>query len=720
MTLVKFIEIISAKIWYLILLPVITGLITFLMVKDLPQQYQATTTIYTGITTNSGLEVNDRRVDKYVNQNEYSNILALFKSDAIYEEISLRLLASHLILSKPDKYIISTDAFNDLKKNVPEKIRKLVVRGDEEQTYQNLRKSVQEDEKNYLYSILNYVNPYYSISALQNLKVEQVNSSDMIKFTYQCNDPGICYNTTRIAAKVFISQYGRIKKNIKTSAVKYFQKKLAEITGKLNNSEDQLLNFNIENKIINYYEQTKQVTTQNEEIELKLQDAKMNFVATTAVLRKLESEIAKRFAINLKNVEILNIRSQLVACNSALAQGELNQNTGSVKLQELKERKKILEDKMASKLDSIYHFESNSQGIEYQRLLLEWLTAVNNYETYAARFKSMQERRVEFAKEFQRYAPLGATSKRIEREIGVHENEYMNILNNLNVALQNEQNTDMISNMHIIDEARFPIAAQASKKKLYIIIAMLFTVLFYLLSIFSIELMDHRVKTPELLRSHTGWDVIGAFCLHSKKFINTEQITQKAGIFIYEKIRLLSEKTPKPFVIQIVSNWDGAGKSYSANILSEELSRRGYNVATLNFMSVISDDKTGDEKVRLDTEKVFNHYLTANTYAELLKGELTNYDYIISVIPSVSRGIDNPVLLKTASLNLFVFNACLSWGTSDTHYVSKIKELVGDITCCVLTNAQPNDLEELYGDIPKKRSKFRKGIKSIVKRFTKY
>lgn len=720
MTLVRFIEIISAKIVYLLLLPVVTGLFTFWMVKDLPQQYQANTTIYTGITTNSGLEVSDRRVDKYVNQNEYSNILALFKSDAIYEEISLRLLASHLILSKPDKYIISARAFDELKKNVPEKIRKLVVRGDEEQTYQKLRESVKEDDKNYLYSIMNYVNPYYSISALQSLKVEQVSSSDMIKFTYQCNDPGICYNTTRIAAKVFISQYGLIKKNIKTSAVKYFQKKLEEITGKLNDSEDQLLNFNIDNKIINYYEQTKQVTTQNEEIELKLQDAKMNFEATTAVLRKLESEISKRFAINLKNIEILNLRSQLVACNTALAQGELNQTSGSAKVQELKERKKALEDKMASKLDSIYHFESNSQGIEYQRLLMEWLTAVNNYETYAARFKSMQERRVEFAKEFQRYAPLGATSKRIEREIGVRENEYMNILNNLNVALQNEQNTDLISNMHIIDAAHFPIAAQPSKKKLYVIIAMLFTILFYLLAVFSVELMDHRVKTPELLRSYTGWEVIGAFCLHNKKFINTEQITHKAGKFIYERIRILSEKTNKPFVIQIVSNWDGAGKSYTAGILAEELRQKGYNVAILNFMSVVSDEEPADEQARLAAEKVMKKFMTVDTYAELLSDETAKYDYIISVIPSISRGIENPVLLKDASLNLFVFNACLSWGASDAHYVSKIRELAGDKTCSILTNAQPNDLEELYGDIPKKRSKLRKMIKTIVKRFTKH
>ncbi|MFM2291734.1 MAG: hypothetical protein RIS29_1547 [Bacteroidota bacterium] len=718
MNLVKFIEILSGKILYLIILPVIAGALTFFMVKDLPSLYSSETTIYTGITTNSGLEVNAQRVDKFVNQNEYSNIIALFKSEAIYEEISLRLLASHLSLSKPQKDIISKDAYNALKSSVPDKVKKLVVKGDEEKTYENLAKSIKQDDKDFLYSMLYRSNPYYSVNALQTLKVEQMNASDMIKLSYKCIDPGICYHTTRIAAQVFIKEYGNLKKNIRSSAVKYFQKKLEETTGKLDNSEGQLLDFNVSNNIINYYEQTKQVTTQNEEIELKLQDAKMNFEATAAVLKKLETEISKRFAINLKNIEIINIRGQLVNCNNDIAKQEMNQGADNKSVKDLYQRKNLLEHKLQSCIDSIYNFDSNSQGIEYQRLLSEWLTAVSNYETYGARFKSMQERREEFAKEYKKYAPLGATTKRIEREIGVRESEYLNILNNLNIALQNEQNIDLLTNMRIIDEAKLPITAEPAKKKMYIIVAVLFTLILYILGVFSVELMDHRVKTPTLLKNLTGWEVLAAFCLHSKKFLNTEQIEHKASLFMYEKIRSMSSGVEAPFVIQLLSNWDGAGKTYTSKSIEQELSKRGYRVKILNFMAAVSGADPEDP-ASVAAKDAMELYMRANSYRELVGDEVAQLDYIVSVIPSIGRGIDNTVLLKDADLNLVVFNADLPWGNADAFNTNKIKEIIQKPVFSILTNAVPNNLEELYGEIEKKRSKLRKMSKKLLKRFAK-
>ena len=334
MKLVQFLEILSGKLLYLLILPIMAGGITFFMTRNLPNLYSAETTIYTGITSNNGLEVTVTRVDKVITQNEYNNILSLFKSDAIYQEISLRLLAQHLVLKKAQKDIISEAAFNELQKSVPSEIKKQVVSGNEEATYQNLQKALKQDEKNYLYKILNNSNPYYSISSLQNLKVEQLNSSDMLKLSYNCTDPGICYNTTKIAAQVFISQYGDMKRNLKSSAVKYFQHKLEEIKSTLDNSESQLLDFNITNKIINYYEQTKQVTTQNEKIELLLQENKMNFEASQAVLKKIEVEVSKRYTINLKNIDILNIRNQLVNCNLAIAQTEIKKVPTTTKVED--------------------------------------------------------------------------------------------------------------------------------------------------------------------------------------------------------------------------------------------------------------------------------------------------------------------------------------------------------------------------------------------------
>lgn len=716
MTIIIFIEILLGKLKYLLILPIIAGTFTFFLTRKLPAQYEAETSIYTGITSNTGLDVTAIRVDKLVTQNEYNNVLTILKSESLMEEISLRLLAQHLMLAKPQKEIISEVAFNDLQKNVPDKVKILVVKGDYERTYQNLKNFVNPDSKNYLYSILNYDHPYYSIKALSTIKVEQINSSDMIQLSYVSEDAGICCNTLKIIAKAFISKYGELKRKQKNSTVRYFQGKLDEVSRKLKNSEDSLLQFNTSNNIINYYEQTKQITTQNEEIELRLQDVKMKNEGSKAVLKKLENEIRKRFAINLRNEEILDVRGQLVSCNTQIAQTEVrnNDNSLNVGLNSLYKKRNSLEKKLENCIDSIYKFESNSEGIESRNLLGSWLDAVKDFEASSAMLRSMQVRQVEFLSQFKRYAPLGSTTKRIEREINVYEGEYLEILNNHNAALRNEQNADMISNMRIIDDAQYPINSIPSKKKLYILISIIFALIFFILGVFFVEMMDHRIKTPSMIASLTGIEFLGAFCsTDNKKIPNTELILHKAVVYILEKIRLLSANGKKPFIIQILSVWDGVGKTATGIILQQELEKRGFRVGLYNFMSAVSATKNDE-----NTQELLNRFYKSNYYSELFKVEDQHSDYIITVIPSVYRGIENPILIKDADLNFVVYNANLIWSKADSFHTDKIKQLVGNNVYTILSNASPENLKEVYGEIDKKRSKLRILMKKALKRIS--
>jgi hypothetical protein len=49
--------------------------------------------------------------------------------------------------------------------------------------------------------------------------------------------------------------------------------------------------------------------------------------------------------------------------------------------------------------------------------------------------------------------------------------------------------------------------------------------------------------------------------------------------------------------------------------------------------------------------------------------------------------------------------------------VEKVKQILPEGLYTVLTNAVPANLEEIYGEIPKKRSKIRKQIKALLSRF---
>ena len=578
----------------------------------------------------------------------------------------------------------------------------------------------ERDEKNYIYHLINYGNPYYSIGSISRLKVERLNGSDMIKLTYESDDPGISFNTVKFASEIFIKKYSLLKSNQSSSAVEYFEQQLKEISQKLDDAENRLLAFNTDNTIINYYEQTEQVTTQQEKIEIRLQEAKMECEAAEAVLKKIEKEVELRLKINLRNKEVIDIREQLVNNNLQITRAEIDDKIEKSIITDLKSKRFLIEKKLENKIDSINLFKNKSEGIESQKILGEWLDAVKNFESSSAELKSMKLRQIDFMKQFMKYAPLGATIKRIEREIDVDEREYLNILNQLGLAKQRQQNTDMVSNMKVLDEPKFPINAIPSKKKLFVIIAVLFTLIFYILGVFIIELLDSRIKTPSLLKKLSGLDVLAAFCSYeNKKFINTEKITEKASMFIFEKIKYLSANTNKPFVIQIISNWDGSGKEYTTGIINNEILKHGLTTYLLaNFETQKQSESVTPAENESNSVVDKNVVLLYNSYSELIAAENITANFIISVIPSISNGIENSLILNTADLNLMIFDANSTWVEADNYNLNKLKQLNLNNLYTILTKSDQDNLEEMYGEIPKKRSFLRVLVKKNLKRVT--
>lgn len=714
MNILRFLKIISSKMLYVILVPLITGAVVFVLTKNLPPKYTSFSTIFSGVTSNAGLTVDVIKVDNVATQNEYNNLMSMLKSASFYEDVSLHLLTQHLLLSKPDKEIISEKNFEELRKNVPEKIRKLVVKGDFDATYNNLKNSIVEDEKNYIYRLMNYGSKYYSVQSIENLKSERLSNSDLIKISYECDDAGICFNTVKFATKVFVKNYSAFKLSQSNSAVAYFEQKLIEIRKKLDDAEQRLLDFNVDNDIINYYEQTEQVTTQQEKIEIRLQEVKMDYEASSAVLSKLETEVEQRYNINLRHSELLELREQLFNYNKAITAIELNAGSPDKgKLSDLKSKRDKLELRLERKVDSLNVFENKSQGIEAQRLLGEWLDAVKNHENSIAMYKSMKDRLAEFMKQFKRYAPLGATIKRMEREIDVYEREYLSVLHDLGIARQNEKNIDMRTNMKIYDEARFPINAIPSKKKLYVIIGALFSLIFYLLTVFVIELLDDRINTPSKLKKLTGFNVIAGYSLSSKNNIAAETVDKRANANICESI-LKTTNDQKPFVIQLITSWNGVDTFYFANRIKEKLESRNKSVT---IIKLFDNESEPAETIPQQSELSLIRITDFENYNKLISDKNIHDDYLISLPPTLGDGIDNPALLAGAGINLCFFDANALWTDADTYILEKMNQSGMLNINAILVNANPDNLEEMYGELPKKRSVFRKFLKKILRKF---
>ena len=123
-------------------------------------------------------------------------------------------------------------------------------------------------DTNFVYNLLNFNSPHYSLNEISNINVQRIGSSDLVKLKYTSDDPGICQQTLFFFTKVCIKNYRNIKENSSDAVVKYFEFQVNQATQKLKTGEEKLLLFNKDNNIINYYEQSKAVAGAKEALDV--------------------------------------------------------------------------------------------------------------------------------------------------------------------------------------------------------------------------------------------------------------------------------------------------------------------------------------------------------------------------------------------------------------------------------------------------------------------
>ncbi|HEY5499030.1 MAG TPA: exopolysaccharide biosynthesis protein, partial [Bacteroidales bacterium] len=247
---------------WLILGPAFVTILAIYFSSDLPKKYEASTTIFTGIMSSANVQ-EDKTSDWNTTNNAFDNIINLVHSRSTLERVSIRLFAQAMIkgdLNKDNVYI-RAESYKDLINRVPKDVRLLIDKNDEQQTVQNLLNYKKEDKNNFLYGLLNYSYRYFSFNALKAITVTRLQNSDIIEIKYSCEDPGIATQTLNILNEELITEYTNLQLGPSNNVIDYFENQLKSIQDQLKVQEDSLMEYSINGKIINYEEQTKQLTT---------------------------------------------------------------------------------------------------------------------------------------------------------------------------------------------------------------------------------------------------------------------------------------------------------------------------------------------------------------------------------------------------------------------------------------------------------------------------
>jgi len=687
----------------------------------LPKEFVSGTTIYTGIASGysiSSTEGAQSTLDYFAVTNAFDNLITTVKSKNTIEEVSIKLLAQHLLLEQPDPSILGQEGFEKLRGLVSEEDRsQMIISGNFAATVDKITKIKNSSGDNIVLQLLNTPKSYYSIETiLSNLTSERKSSSDFIDISYKAGDPGVCVNTVKFLSESFITKYKYLKGAETINVVKWFEARLRESAGELNNSENKLKDFGIRNKIINYNEQSKFIAEAKEDNETDYYKELMNYEGKKRAIARLEDKLESR-EILLKNNAVLNkLRRELSVVNEQLVRSKLYSNPKE-DITRLAQKGEDLKKEIRLYVLQAYSLNNTIEGVPQQNLLNRWLEEILSADEADARLNVYVDRRKEFDRQYSEFAPLGMQISRLEREVSVNEKQYLEILHGLHLAKLRQQNIELSNNLQVMDNPTFPLKPLSSRRLLLIIIS--FVTSFFLILAYFVtkELLDSSVKNTAKAEQLTGLKIFSA--LPDNVGLNNLSINKIENTLLDYAVSNLKieiesgETTSNNYLITILSSREQEGKTYAGLKLAEKLYSLDSSVLFITNDESIEDSETDDRKLRIAkydiTSKLFGAKSVDNLLPEFSRVNGSNYNFIILEIPAISINALPNQLVKNSRLSLMMLDARRSWTNSDNSILNLYRKASGNDNRIMLwlNHVGTDNLETLIGSRYIHRSKKR-------------
>ncbi len=712
MTLISYLRVVYRNLPWIILFPVITAALVILLTRNIKREYATSSTLYTGVASGYNLaSPMEARMDYFSVNNAFDNMIAIIKSREAVQEVNLRLMAQHLIMRAPDPSILGKLAFENRKEVFPDSLIKTCqIIGDKEKVYDYLLPMIMKDSNNVVKDIISGDHPYYSVMGFNHqLTVGRKGNSDMIEMIFKSEDPAVSKMALDILTSVFIYQYRNIKGDETSSVAQYFEEQLKEAKSKLDEAENKLKDFMVENRIINYYEQSKYVAETKENIDIEINQENMKLQAAKSALATLEGRMGQKADILKNNKQLLHLRDEISRLRVKLTRTEIYGTEMDV-ADSLRNQIHRLESEYKDLALKFYNNSYTLESTPQTDLLRSWLDKVLEVSEVEGRLKIYQERKLDFNKQYDQFAPWGSTLARLEREVAVSEEQYLSVLHGLNQAKLQKQNLKYANNLTVVDHAYMPLQPEKSKRMVLVLLAFAGTLFIILGYLAAKEFFDNSIKTPKRAIQQSGMPLLGALPYFPPKpgAVDVQSVLHSMIEQCLSNLILETGSEEGAKLVLISSALEREGKTWFAGKLQERLN-------SINRKTLILIPETEKEPDKSVVKGDYYRYPVSATFIDTQNLDelgidpetLKRYDFIFMELPE-QASYPNPIkLISSADLCLRVVNSGRVWSASDANQVTIFNKANPQKHFLVL-NAVPVDaLEELVGTIPRKRSRLR-------------
>ena len=684
--------------WYLVILPLIALVVTWFMTRNEERQYDTKTTIYTGMITGYNLEGGSGTAGGNAQIN-IKNLMIIVSTDNTIREVALMLFARCMMYGNPtkDNNYISAEHYRALIATVPADVKALINKNSEQSTYANLKAYEKPTMGNYVFGLLNY-HPYFSINSITSrLKVMQMSNSDIIDIGYSANDAGIAYNTLDILNDVFARQYQQLRYGETNNVIKFFEREVARLFRLLSQAEDKLIDYNISKRIINYDEQTTQLSSMDASQQTFENQQLLDYTTTKALMDYLEGQLSSRTQAVRSNNEFTNYVRDISRIQSRISNLQLMSSEGGANSaesqQELANARKELENvtkKVRSLTKEVYANSYNTEtGVQAAPMLDKWLDQVLLMVKAKAQMEAKDIMRQKLDEQILYYAPIGATIERQHRHIGFIESNYMEMLRALNSARLRQRNLQMTTaTLRVLNPPMFPLNAQPTNRMMSLLGSMIVTFFLTMLYFMIVEMLDRTLRDRMRTERITELPVMGCYPKDSTlRYRRYNKTISDMALRQLSKALLPHFHTGQQNVLNLLSTDSANGKSYLAQELENYWISIGLQVRRLTY----------DEDFLAEDSKYILAKDIKDLYPDILPEEIVIIEY-----PNLNDNSISSALLNMGTINLMVTRANRTWKDVDqkalTELTAQLKNK--ESLYMYLTEAQRYAVEEFVGQLP--------------------
>ena len=617
----------------IITVPLITVMITFYIVRNLPDSFPAQAQIATGIVDETqqmslpdvGMLQESKVAQKFINMTE------TMKSKSMIDLVSYKLILHDLTQAVP--FRAPSDLMTNLSQEQKKRVIETITKKYNNKEGLNLRDPYETSIFDLIVSMR-----YNEWPLKQELFVYRVGETDFIYVDFESESPELSAFIVNTLAEEFTRDYTNLLKQSQRFSVDFIRNLIEQKADSLNHKVNQLRDYRIANKILALNEQSSQLLQEIADYKAQRQETEKK----TESLKKTIENIDKRFdpkdrqyiesLVTSKNQDIIAVNQQIKNLIDKQVDNDLDEDFQ----QAIDSLKKIQTAQIYDVNDSYATNPLNSK----QTLVQRKLDLEVEYDLAAYSLSSIDRKIRELNNSFGSLVPHEAVIQTYERDIDIVQQEYQDLLTQYN---QLSMESEFPVKLRILQKA-MPGLAMPSKKMLLVILSGMASGAFCIVVFFVIFFLDNKVRNPYELAALTKIPVLGYLNLVGRSTLDLKGIwknlhgtpemmefKKQLRSTRFEVNREMATTTSRGQLLSITSLSQGEGKTLIAACIA-------YTYVMISKKVLLIDGNFDNPSITKNS----NTQLFVEDY--LNTGEIGGDDFNSGIIVMGNRGGDKSLL----------------------------------------------------------------------------